>query len=86
MTGGVDPRTEGGPTGPVIRDKRKVDPQTGQVRETVAEAQASEQSDAQAESVRARPTPRSIRSTPAHLRTSCYPRATPATTRPRARA
>jgi molecular chaperone GrpE len=48
--GGVDPRNEGGPTGPVIRDKRKVDPQTGQVRETVAEAQASQQSDAQAES------------------------------------
>ena len=47
--GGVDPRSEGGPTGPVIRDKRKVDPQTGQVRETAAEAQASQQSDAHTE-------------------------------------
>jgi molecular chaperone GrpE len=47
--GGADPQHEGGPTGPVVRDKRKVDPQTGQVRETVAEAQASQQSDAQAE-------------------------------------
>lgn len=51
--GGADPRDEGGPTGPVIRDKRKVDPQTGQVRESVAEAQASQQSDAQTEPGRA---------------------------------
>jgi molecular chaperone GrpE len=47
--GGADPQSEGGPTGPVIRDKRKVDPQTGQVRETVAEEQAAQQSDAQLE-------------------------------------
>lgn len=30
--GGADPR-EGGPTGPVIRDKRRVDPKTGEVRQ-----------------------------------------------------
>lgn len=48
-TGGADPQHEGGPTGPVVRDKRKVDPVTGQVREAAAQAQASEQTDAQIE-------------------------------------
>lgn len=52
-TGGADPAHEGGPTGPVIRDKRKVDPVTGQVRKATAtakaEEQAGKQTDAQAE-------------------------------------
>lgn len=48
-TGGADPQHEGGPTGPVIRDKRKVDPVTGQVRAATAQAQAGEQTDAQIE-------------------------------------
>lgn len=48
-TGGADPQHEGGPTGPVIRDKRKVDPVTGQVREATARAQAGAQTDAQVE-------------------------------------
>lgn len=37
---------EGGPTGPIIRDKRKVDPQTGAVRDARAAEQAGVQSDA----------------------------------------
>lgn len=37
---------EGGPTGPIIRDKRKVDPHTGAVRDVRAAEQAGEQSDA----------------------------------------
>jgi molecular chaperone GrpE len=37
---------EGGPTGPIIRDKRKVDPQTGAVRDRRAAEQAGEQTDA----------------------------------------
>ncbi len=48
-TGGADPQHEGGPTGPVIRDKRKVDPVTGQVREAKAQEQAGGQTDAEAE-------------------------------------
>ncbi|MGB3764592.1 MAG: nucleotide exchange factor GrpE [Ornithinimicrobium sp.] len=40
---------EGEPTGPVIRDKRKVDPQTGAVRDARAAEQAAEQSDAVSE-------------------------------------
>ncbi len=48
-SGGADPQHEGGPTGPVIRDKRKVDPVTGQVRESTAKAQAGKQTDAQNE-------------------------------------
>lgn len=40
---------EGEPTGPVIRDKRKVDPQTGAVRDAKAAEQAGEQTDAAAE-------------------------------------
>ncbi|MGB5951667.1 MAG: nucleotide exchange factor GrpE [Ornithinimicrobium sp.] len=40
---------EGGPTGPIIRDKRKVDPQTGAVRDAKAAEQAGEQTDAELE-------------------------------------
>ncbi len=43
------PEEQGEPTGPIIRDKRKVDPQTGAVRDSRAAEQANEQSDAQAE-------------------------------------
>ncbi len=44
--GGARSEEEGGATGPIIRDKRKVDPQTGAVRDAKAAAQAGEQSDA----------------------------------------
>ena len=44
--GEARPDDEGGPTGPVIRDKRKVDPQTGAVRDARAAEQAGEQTDA----------------------------------------
>ncbi|HKJ12416.1 MAG TPA: nucleotide exchange factor GrpE [Ornithinimicrobium sp.] len=44
--GEARPEDEGGPTGPVIRDKRKVDPQTGAVRDARAAQQAGEQTDA----------------------------------------
>ncbi|MGC1208095.1 MAG: nucleotide exchange factor GrpE [Ornithinimicrobium sp.] len=40
---------EGEPTGPVIRDKRKVDPVTGAVRDAQAAQQAAEQTDAASE-------------------------------------
>ncbi len=40
---------EGEPTGPIIRDKRKVDPQTGAVRDARAAEQAGEQTDAASE-------------------------------------
>ncbi len=40
---------EGEPTGPVIRDKRKVDPITGAVRDAQAAKQAAEQTDAASE-------------------------------------
>jgi len=40
---------ESEPTGPVIRDKRKVDPQTGAVRDAKAAEQAGEQTDAASE-------------------------------------
>jgi len=44
--GAAHPEDEGGPTGPIIRDKRKVDPQTGAVRDARAAEQAGEQTDA----------------------------------------
>ncbi|MGB7447814.1 MAG: nucleotide exchange factor GrpE [Ornithinimicrobium sp.] len=45
-SGAAHPEDEGGPTGPIIRDKRKVDPQTGAVRDARAAEQAGEQTDA----------------------------------------
>ncbi len=47
--GDARPQDEGEPTGPVIRDKRKVDPQTGAVRDAKAAEQAGEQTDAASE-------------------------------------
>ncbi|MGB3187389.1 MAG: nucleotide exchange factor GrpE [Ornithinimicrobium sp.] len=45
--GGARSEEEGGPTGPIIRDKRKVDPHTGAVRDAKAAEQAGEQTDAE---------------------------------------
>ncbi len=47
--GDARPGEEGEPTGPIIRDKRKVDPQTGAVRDAKAAEQAGEQTDAASE-------------------------------------
>ncbi len=47
--GDARPQDEGEPTGPVIRDKRKVDPQTGAVRDAKTAEQAGEQTDAASE-------------------------------------
>ncbi len=47
--GDARPGEEGEPTGPVIRDKRKVDPQTGAVRDVKATEPAGEQTDAASE-------------------------------------
>jgi len=47
--GDARPSDEGEPTGPIIRDKRKVDPHTGAVRDAKAAEQAGEQTDAASE-------------------------------------
>ncbi|WP_238146802.1 nucleotide exchange factor GrpE [Ornithinimicrobium murale] len=45
-TGGPQDHESEGPTGPVIRDKRRLDPETGEVRQPAAQAPAAETSEA----------------------------------------